>query len=286
MNTLVAVGTGAAFLYSVAATVAPEVFLASGVSPDVYFEAVVFIIALVLVGNVFEARARRNTAAALRALAELRPATARVVRDGREADVPLGHVVVNDSVIVRPGERLPVDGDVDSGASAVDESMVTGESVPVAKRAGDRVIGGTIDPHRPCRGIGPTRSGPRACSARSSGCWAKPRGRVRPSSAWPIASAACSCRSCCRWRWPRSWSGSWRWTRHRSPRGFAAAVAVLIIACPVQWAWQCPRPSWWRPVAARSAASSSRAARPCSAPEESRPSCSTRPAPSPRDGPR
>ena len=86
-----------------------------------------FIIALVLVGNVFEARARCNTAVPLRALAELRPATARVVRDGREVDLPLGHVVVNDLVIVRPGERLPVDGDVESGASAVDESMVTGE---------------------------------------------------------------------------------------------------------------------------------------------------------------
>jgi len=145
MNTLVAVGTGAAFLYSVAATVAPGFFLARGVSPDVYYEAVLFIIALILVGNMFEARAKRNTAAALRALAGLRPATARVVRDGHEVDVPLGAVVVNDLVIVRPGERLPVDGDVESGSSAVDESMVTGESVPVARQAGDRVIGGTIN---------------------------------------------------------------------------------------------------------------------------------------------
>ena len=145
MNTLVAVGTGAAFLYSVAATFAPGFFLSRGVSPDVYYEAVLFIIALILVGNMFEARAKRNTAAALRALAGLRPATARVVRDGHEADVPLGAVVVNDLVIVRPGERLPVDGDVESGSSAVDESMVTGESVPVARQAGDRVIGGTIN---------------------------------------------------------------------------------------------------------------------------------------------
>ena len=145
MNTLVAVGTAAAFLYSMVATLSPDSFRTRGVSPDVYYEAILFIVALILVGNMFEARAKRNTAAALRALAGLRPDNARVVRDGREVNVPLADVRAGDLVIVRPGERLPVDGDVESGASAVDESMLTGESVPVAKTAGDRVIGGTIN---------------------------------------------------------------------------------------------------------------------------------------------
>ncbi|HEU0079798.1 MAG TPA: copper-translocating P-type ATPase, partial [Longimicrobiaceae bacterium] len=145
MNTLVAVGTGAAFLYSVAATVAPGFFLARGVAPDVYYEAVVFIIALILMGNAMEARAKRQTSAALRSLADLQPKTARVLRDGGEADVPVEEVRHGDVVVVRPGERVPVDGEVVSGTSAVDESMLTGESLPVQKGPGDRVIGGTIN---------------------------------------------------------------------------------------------------------------------------------------------
>jgi Cu+-exporting ATPase len=145
MNTLVAVGTGAAFLYSVVATVAPGFFLARGVSPDVYYEAVVFIIALILLGNALEARAKRQTATALRALTRLQPPTARVLRGGEELDVPVEQVVRGDVVIVRPGEQVPVDGEVVSGASAVDESMLTGESLPVEKAVGDAVIGGTIN---------------------------------------------------------------------------------------------------------------------------------------------
>ncbi|HLL81591.1 MAG TPA: heavy metal translocating P-type ATPase [Longimicrobium sp.] len=145
MNTLVAVGTGAAFVYSVAATVAPEFFLRRGVQPDVYYEAVVFIIALILAGNAMEARAKRQTSAALRALAELQPTTARVLRGDAEMDVPVEEVRHGDAVVVRPGERIPVDGEVVSGSSAVDESMLTGESMPVQKGAGDRVIGGTIN---------------------------------------------------------------------------------------------------------------------------------------------
>ncbi len=145
MNTLVAVGTGAAFLYSVAATVAPGFFLARGVAPDVYYEAVVFIIALILMGNALEARAKRQTSSALRALVRLQPRTARVVRDGAEADVPVEEVRRGDVVVVRPGERVPVDGEVVAGSSAVDESMLTGESLPVKKGPGDRVIGATIN---------------------------------------------------------------------------------------------------------------------------------------------
>jgi Cu+-exporting ATPase len=145
MNTLIAVGTGAAFVYSVAATVAPGFFIARGVQPDVYYEAVVFIIALILMGNAMEARAKRQTSSALRALANLQPKTARVLRGGAESDVPVDEVLHGDLVLVRPGERIPVDGQVASGQSAVDESMLTGESLPVQKAAGDRVIGGTIN---------------------------------------------------------------------------------------------------------------------------------------------
>ena len=149
MNTLIAVGTGAAFLYSIIATLSPGFFTSRGLSPDVYYEAVIIIIALILTGNAFEARAKKETSSALRALANLQPRTARVVRssaDGeRESDVSIYDVRAADVVIVRPGERLPVDGEVLSGDSAVDESMLTGESMPVEKHAGARVIGGTIN---------------------------------------------------------------------------------------------------------------------------------------------
>ena len=145
MNTLVAIGTGAAFLYSAVATVAPQVFVRNGLTPDVYYEAVIIIIALILTGNAFEARAKRDTAAALRALVHLQPKTARVVRDGVELDIPVEDVRTGDTVVVRPGERVPVDGEITEGESAVDESMLTGESLPVAKRPGDQVIGATIN---------------------------------------------------------------------------------------------------------------------------------------------
>ena len=145
MNTLVAVGTGAAFLYSAVATVSPGFFLRRGVNPDVYYEAVVFIIALILMGNALEARAKRQTSSALRSLVQLQPKTARVLRGEAEADVPVEAVRQGDVVLVRPGERVPVDGEVLSGTSAVDESMLTGESAPVEKGPGDRVIGATIN---------------------------------------------------------------------------------------------------------------------------------------------
>ncbi|MEX2572590.1 MAG: heavy metal translocating P-type ATPase [Gemmatimonadota bacterium] len=145
MNTLVALGTGAAFLFSLIATFFPEVFVSRGLNPDVYYEAVLFIIGLILVGNMFEARAKRQTSRALRKLMDLRPSIARVIRSDVEMDLPVEEVVADDVVVVRPGERIPVDGEVVSGSSAVDESMLTGESLPVEKGAGDRVIGGTIN---------------------------------------------------------------------------------------------------------------------------------------------
>ncbi len=145
MNTLVAVGTGAAFLYSALATVAPGLFIERGLAPDVYYEAVILIIALILTGHMMEARAKRQTSAALQRLVSLQPKTARVLRDGMEQTLPVETVGAGDLVVVRPGERIPVDGTIIDGTSSVDESMLTGEAMPVDKRAGDAVIGGTIN---------------------------------------------------------------------------------------------------------------------------------------------
>jgi P-type Cu+ transporter len=145
MNTLIALGTGTAFLYSAASTIAPGFFIAHGIAPDVYYEAGLLIIGLVLVGNTLESRAKGRTALALRKLVQLQPKTARVLRDGSEEDVPLEALQQGDLILVRPGERIPTDGEVISGRSSVDESMLTGESLPVEKTAQDRVIGGTLN---------------------------------------------------------------------------------------------------------------------------------------------
>jgi Cu+-exporting ATPase len=145
MNTLISIGTGAAYIYSVVATFAPHRLHLAGAHADVYYEAVVFIIALVLLGNALEARAKRQTTRALREMARLQPTTARIRREGHDRDVPVNEVVSGDIVIVRPGERFPVDGIVVTGEGAVDESMLTGESVPVDKGPGDGVIGATIN---------------------------------------------------------------------------------------------------------------------------------------------
>ncbi len=145
MNTLIAVGTGAAFVYSVVATVAPGIFTSAGLPADVYYEAVVMIIALILLGKMLEARAKGRTSEAIRKLAGLQPREARVVRDGEAVDIDVDDVQVGDIVIVRPGEKIPVDGEVVEGKTAVDESLLTGEPIPVEKTAGDEVVGGTIN---------------------------------------------------------------------------------------------------------------------------------------------
>ncbi|MEO1148679.1 MAG: heavy metal translocating P-type ATPase [Cyanobacteria bacterium J06638_22] len=145
MNTLVALGTGTAYLYSLVATFVPQAFVAQGLEPVVYYEPAVVIITLILLGRFLESRARRQTSAAIRKLVGLQAKTARVVRQGQEMDVPLQAVVVDDVVVVRPGEKIPVDGVLLEGRSPVDESMVTGESVPVLKTPGDEVIGATIN---------------------------------------------------------------------------------------------------------------------------------------------
>lgn len=149
MNTLVSLGTGAAYVYSVVATVAPQWFSqashGAAHGPAVYYEAAAVIIALIVLGRLLESRAKGRTGAAIRRLLNLQPQTARVVRDLREIDVPVDQVVVGDALLVRPGEKIPVDGVVFSGASAVDESMLTGESLPIEKRSGDEVVGGTLN---------------------------------------------------------------------------------------------------------------------------------------------
>ncbi|MEZ0239869.1 MAG: heavy metal translocating P-type ATPase [Chloroflexota bacterium] len=149
MNTLIAVGTSAAYFYSLAAILFPDFFRAAGVATGdqlpLYFDTSSAIITLILLGRFLEARARSHTSDAIRKLIGLAPRTARVVRDGREIDVPIEQVVPGDLVLVRPGEKIPVDGLVRDGRSAVDESMVTGESMPVTKAAGDEVIGGTLN---------------------------------------------------------------------------------------------------------------------------------------------
>jgi P-type Cu+ transporter len=149
MFTLIAMGTGVAYLYSLVAAIAPGIFPASfremSHRPAVYFEAAAAIVTLVLLGQVLELRARSRTGAAIRALLDLAPRTARIIHDGSEQDIPLDQVQVGNRLRVRPGEKLPVDGTVLEGRSSVDESMITGESVPVEKSEGARVIGATVN---------------------------------------------------------------------------------------------------------------------------------------------
>jgi Cu+-exporting ATPase len=149
MWTLIGLGTGAAFIYSVVATVAPQVFPDSFISMGrvaVYFEAAAVIISLTLLGQVLELKARSQTSAAIKSLLGLSPKTARrITADGNEEDIPLTNVHVGDLLRIRPGEKVPVDGSVTEGSSAVDESMLTGEPVPVTKRVGDKVIGATLN---------------------------------------------------------------------------------------------------------------------------------------------
>jgi P-type Cu+ transporter len=145
MNTLISVGTLAAFTFSLVATVNPGLFARHGVEPQVYYEAVILIIAFILGGRAMEARAKRQTSTALRKLIALQPATARVVRNSVEVELPIEQVQRGDEIVVRPGERIPVDAEIVEGTSAVDESMLTGESMPVDKKSGSRVFGGTVN---------------------------------------------------------------------------------------------------------------------------------------------
>ncbi|MBD2041557.1 heavy metal translocating P-type ATPase [Microcoleus sp. FACHB-672] len=145
MDTLVALGTSAAFFYSVFATIFPRFFTSQGLMPDVYYEPAAVIITLILLGRHLENRARGQTSDAIRQLIGLQAKTARLIRDNQEFDVPIEEVKIGDVVLVRPGEKIPVDGEIIEGSSTIDEAMVTGESVPVKKQPSDEVIGSTIN---------------------------------------------------------------------------------------------------------------------------------------------
>lgn len=145
MNTLVAIGTGAAYLYSVIATVFPNWFKQAGLHAEIYYETAVVIITLILLGRLLESRAKGQTTAAISKLMGLQPKTARVIREGETQDIPIDKVEVGDRIIVRPGEKIPVDGIILTGNSTIDEAMITGESNPVDKKPGDEVIGATIN---------------------------------------------------------------------------------------------------------------------------------------------
>jgi Cu+-exporting ATPase len=235
MNTLIATGTGAAFIYSALATITPEFFLARGIQPEVYYEAVIIIIALILTGNWFEARAKGRTSQALRALVQLQPSVARVVRDGLEVDTPLEMVRRGDLLAVRPGERIALDGAIETGHSAVDESMLTGESIPVEKAPGDRIIGGTMNSSGAFRY--------RATALGSEGTLARIVRLMRDAQASraPIQQLAdrvsgifvpvvlsIAVATAATWYIVGDIAG----IQAPAMRAFAAAVAVLIIACP------------------------------------------------------
>ncbi len=145
MNTLIAVGTSAAYFYSVVAVLFPGLFVAPGLEPHVYFDTAAIIIGLILLGRFLEARAKGGTSEAIKKLIGMQPKTARVIRDGSEVEIPVDDVEVGDLILIRPGERVPVDGIIRRGYSSIDESMITGESIPVEKKEGDEVIGATIN---------------------------------------------------------------------------------------------------------------------------------------------
>ncbi len=145
MNTLIAVGTSAAYFYSLAVTLFPSYFIQSGVGTHVYYDTAAIIIALIVLGRWLEAIAKGKTSEAIKKLMKLQAKTARVIRGKEEIEIPIEEVTINDIVIVRPGEKIPVDGVIVDGYSSVDESMITGESMPVEKKKGDKVIGATIN---------------------------------------------------------------------------------------------------------------------------------------------
>ena len=145
MDTLVALSTSIAFLFSLFNTLCPGFWLGKGLEPHVYYEASGVIIAFVLLGKLMEERAKNSTSSAIKGLMGLQPKTARLVTDGREEEVPISNLQVGNVVSVRPGEKIPVDGTLLQGSSSVDESMLSGEPIPVEKNAGDRVLAGTIN---------------------------------------------------------------------------------------------------------------------------------------------
>ena len=229
MNSLITLGTTAAYGFSLVATFVPWVLPAE--ARGVYFEAVGVILTLILLGRLLEARAKAGTGAAIRTLIGLQPRTARVVRDGTESEVPVGHVVAGDIVVIRPGEKLPVDGEVIEGSSAVDEAMITGEPVPVVKTVRDTVIGATINQTGSFR-YKATKVGADTMLAQIIKLVREAQGSKAPiqrladkvSSYFVPAVMAIAI-----------WTFTAWWVFGPPPAGvfaLVAAVAVLIIACP------------------------------------------------------
>jgi Cu+-exporting ATPase len=206
MNSLITLGTIAAFGYSLVVTAAPQLLPVE--VRAVYYEAVGVILTLILIGRLLEAKAKAGTGEAIKTLIGLQPRTARVIRGGTEVDVAVDEVVVGDAVVVRPGEKLAVDGQVVAGGSAVDESMVAGEPSPTTKTLGDTVIGATITRRAPSATPPPSLA-PAPCSPRSSEWSARPRAPRPPSNAWWTRSPATSSRRSSRSRSGPSWCGRW-----------------------------------------------------------------------------
>jgi Cu+-exporting ATPase len=231
MNTLVSLGTGAAFLYSVVATVSPSLFARTGMAPDVYYEAVIIIIGLVLTGRALEARARRKTSLALRRLVNLLPPIASVEEGGQRIEKPVNRIASGELVLVRPGERVPVDGVIVDGSSAVDESMLTGEPMPVTKGAGDKVVGGTVNTAGAFR-YRATSVGADSVLARMVRLMREAQSSRAPiqrladqvSAVFVPVVVAIAITTFVAWYFLAETNGV--------ARGLAAAVAVLIIACP------------------------------------------------------
>jgi len=266
MFTLIAMGTGVAYLFSVVATLFPQIFPASfrsmGDRPDVYFEAAAAIVTLVLLGQVLELRARSQTSSAIRALLDLSPKMARVMTtsaDGRndERDIPLDQVKPGDRLRVRPGEKIPVDGVVLEGSSAVDESMITGESVPVEKSAGARVIGATVNGNgslvmRAERVGSETMLAQIVQMVSQAQRTRAPIQRLADKVAGWFVPAVIAIAVVTFIVWVSFGP------EPRFAHAIVNAVAVLIIACPCALAWQRPWRSWSAPDAAPTQACSSR----------------------------
>jgi P-type Cu+ transporter len=181
MDVLVALGSSVAYFYSVAVIIALGMG-SHALGHHVYLETSAMIITLIVLGKLLEVRAKGQTSAAIKKLIGLRPKTARVVRHGQEIDIPIAQVVRGDVVLVRPGEKIPVDGLVVDGRSAVDESMLTGESLPVEKETGSAVIGATLNKQGLLK-IEATKVGKERPSPKLSSWWSRRRGAKRPSSA-------------------------------------------------------------------------------------------------------
>lgn len=229
MNTLVALGTGAAFVYSLAATFVPGFFTQHGLAPDVYYDSVLLILGFLLLGNWLDARAKRRTLDALHEFAKLQPQTARILRNGIETEIPTAALLPGETVIVRPGERIPVDGIVLTGTTSIDESMITGESVPVPRSAGDRVIGGSLN-YEGAIEYQATSIGHDSVLGQMLRLMEEAQGSKAPiqqladkvSAVFvPVVLALAAITF-----------AIWAIAAHNPSRAFAVAVAVLVIACP------------------------------------------------------